>query len=99
MADLPKLASTFKALRMKIGVELNKDYGEVIGRCRKMGLNPDTKGWDEKDRIHVHVILPRGPASGKTDANVDTFWRVLEGTTARHEHWTEIDLICPVIDP
>ena len=100
MADLPKLASTFEAWRMKISVELDTDYGEVMDRCRKMGLNPDMKGWDEKSRIYIHIVLPRGPTiGGESDVNVAVFWEVMKGTTARHEHWTEVELICPVIDP
>lgn len=100
MADLPKLASTFKAWRMKISVEFNTDLDIVLSRCKQMGLNPDMKGWDEKDRIYVHFVLPRGPAvGGESDINAAVFWRVMEGTTAQHEHWTEIDLICPAISP
>jgi len=100
MADLPKLASTFKAWRLKFSVELFIDYGEVLERCKKMGLNPDVKGWDEKSRMYVHVVLPRGPeVGGESDINVAAFWKVMEGTTARHEHWTEVELICPAIGP
>ncbi len=98
MADLPKLASTFKAWRMKISAELNTDWMEVMDRCKKMGLNPDSKGWDEKSRMYIHFVIPCGPTVDHVnDVNIAAFWEAMKGTTARHEHWTKVELICPVV--
>jgi hypothetical protein len=100
MADLPKLASTFKAWRMKISVELNTDYLEVMNRCKRMGLKPNTKGWDEKSRMYIHFVIPCRPTPTVdhiNDVNIAAFWEAMKGTTARREDLIKVELICSAV--
>jgi len=86
MVNLPKLAGTFEAVRLTVGVD-PIDLGSFIARCHKAGIiiTPTPKiqdGW-----IHCRVTLPKASLPG--------FGELMKGFAAQLNSET-IHLMCPL---
>jgi hypothetical protein len=86
MADLTKLAGTFKAARLTVGVS-PKELGIFIQQCLDWGVQVNPTNEIQDDWIRCRVTLPQNKAG----------WFERHAKCAILNHQT-IELMCPLPD-
>lgn len=94
MTDTTKLACTFKAWRLVIGLDPNQ-LGVVIKRCLDLGLKPKPCGYQD-DWVLVSVTIPCGVCNSPVQ---DFTQKWLKPFHAAVVHGTTVELICPLPQP
>ena len=90
MADITKLASSFKAWRLTLGTKPH-NIKTALEHCEKLGLQPRVCGFQE-DRVLFSVTLPHGIFSHPQEF-VNQHRDQLQATTF---HGTKVELTCPI---
>ena len=91
MADTTKLASTFKAWRLTVGVEPGH-LGVAVNRCLELGLLPEVRGYQD-ERVLFRVLLPEGQNSGDQKR---VFIQEMNACHGALFQGVETKLICPL---
>jgi hypothetical protein len=91
MAETTKLASTFKAWRLTVGVE-HEHLGAAINRCLELGLLPEVRGYQD-EHILFRVLLPESQNGGNQK---QVFMQEMNACHGALYHGVETKLICPL---
>ena len=86
MADTTKLADSFPAMRLIVGVK--PDFlDDALKHCRDLGLLPEVSGY--QDGRHLIRVLVPAESEGR-------FLKAMQPFHAALMHGVKINLICPV---
>lgn len=99
MADIPKLAGTFDALRVTVEVAHNY-VGQAIRAYREAGLHPNLADFDEREGvILIRVSVPVDPLQCPIGSVPRQFSLLTDTFHGEIREATKTPLICPVPTP
>ncbi len=97
MADIPKLAGTFDALRVTVLISLN-DVEKALARYKQAGLHPNLADYDSREKaIVIRVSVPIDRNQIMIGSVPKQFRLLTESFSGKISEATKTQLMCPNI--